>query len=174
MKRRNTSVYLEIAKKLRTTKYAQIAKAARVSRQAVHTALVSSNSLQALEATLAQQNKELDEAFVRKVRSLGLNTTLYQPREIAHLAGRPGYPRAAQALLDAGIQFEPTRPGGSSSELARFALTLPSTVDLTARQIADLGGFQGYKSPGQTLKRHGIAYRELQPGRYERNPDKPA
>jgi hypothetical protein len=150
--------YISIGTRLRTKKYAKIAKAAKRTRQAVHAALSKSKAKDKLISSLTAHEKSQDRAFAAAVSTLAVNTAFYQPRELARLVGMPGYPRALEALQEAGIPHAQPRLGAyTSSELVRFAQTLPNTHELTARQIADLGGFT-LKCPSRTLKRNGIAF----------------
>lgn len=154
--------YIAIAKKLGTKKYAKIAKVVNRTRQAVHSALTKPEAQHKLQLMLSAQDEAQDRKFVEAVKALQLETRLYRPIELARLAGLPKYPRASLALQEAGIPHAKRRQGAPHSELVRFALTLHNTHELTARLIADLGGFHSFKSPSATLKRHGIPFR---PGR---------
>lgn len=161
--------YIAVAKKLRTKKYAKIAREVNRTRQAVHSALTKPEAQHKLQLMLRAQEEAQDRQFVQAVKALQLETRLYRPIELARLAGLPRYPRALVALQEAAIPHAAPRQGVPHSDLVRFALTLPNTQELTARQIADLGGFHGFKSPSATLKRNGIPFRPGRPGGNTRN-----
>lgn len=154
--------YLAVAKRLKTRKYATIAKNVNRTRQAVHSALSKPEAKEKLLNTLAGVEEAQDSAFVAAVKALKLSTQLYSALELAGLAGFPKYPRAPQALQKACIPYR-IRTGGVSL-LVRFASTLPNTHELTARQIADLGGFHSYNWPNGILRRNGIPFLEVKPG----------
>lgn len=156
--------YIEIGARLHTKNYAKIAKVAHRTRQAVQAALSQPDAQQVLQRKLKARDEEQDGVFVEAVKALKLETRLYRPIDLARLAGLPKYPRAFQALQEAGIPHAMPRQGAPHSELVRFALTLPNTQELTARQIADMGGFHGFRSPSATLKRNGIPFRLGRPG----------
>lgn len=159
--------YLAVAKRLKTRKYATIAKNVNRTRQAVHAALSKPEAKKKLLSTQNGVEEAQDTAFVAAVKALKLSTQLYSVQELAWRAGFPKYPRARQALQEAGIPFR-TRTGGVSL-LVRFAVKLPNTHKLTARQIADLSGFRGYNWPQGVLRRYGIPFLEVRRGGAQRS-----
>lgn len=158
--------YLRMALALDRPTSKEIARLANVSPQAVRQACALAEvDIQAV------RHKKADNAFAEAVRSLQVNTRGYRPTELARMAGYTSYDRAELALQAAGIPYQAQRKGGPMSELVRFALTLHDTSQLTGRQIAELAGIE-HPTPGQTLKRHGIPFREISPGKHERRSHK--